>query len=271
MTSTHLPGRGTAAPLLVILAVLVTACSPMENPDSAGPPAPEYPEVIRYTALGDSLATGTGAESSYVDEYAAWIEEETASTVEVTNVAVDGWTSHDLLEMLDTDGEVRAAVGEAHVITWSIGGNDLLDVLAQLLRGACESVDPRPCLEDGVEGAVERSDEVIREILALRDGDPDGLRTFDLYLPFSGHPYVGPFVDLLRPHLDAFNTEVAATAAAHDVPVGEVHRAFHGPDGDGDPSSDGLISHDGLHPSDHGHRVIAEVLADLGLELADRD
>jgi hypothetical protein len=85
--------------LAVVLAGTAVGCTPSGRhvaDDTIG--SPPIPETIRYTALGDSLGTGAGADTSYVARYASWLGTETGSQVEVTNLAVDGWTSQDLLD-----------------------------------------------------------------------------------------------------------------------------------------------------------------------------
>jgi lysophospholipase L1-like esterase len=115
--------------------------------------------------------------------------------------------------------------------------------------------------------AAANIDAVLVELLELRDGESRGIRTLDLYLPFMEDPGVGPHLDELRPYLDRLNDHVAQITDEHGVAVAEVEAAFHGPAGDADPVARGLISEDGLHPSNRGHEVIAQELAALGLEL----
>ena len=250
--------------LLVVLLVCATAC---RGADTRTEGRSEVPETIRYVALGDSLATGAGADTSYVEEYADWLQAETGSPVTVHNLAVDGWTSRDLLRALRDDDHMRASVTEGHVLTWDIGGNDLLQALWTFLEGSCGGSDGRACIREALAHAAENGEAILDELLALRDGDPEGVRTLDLYLPFLDHPLAAPYVDELRPYLDQFNEQLRNASRARGIPVADVHRAFHGPHGTEDPVVAGRIAPDGVHPSEQGHEVIAAELAALGLEL----
>lgn len=254
---------------MLALAGASAGCTPQDETEE-GRPAP-IPATIHYTALGDSLATGAGAQTSYVAEYAAWLQEETGSSVEVTNLAVNGWTSQHLLDELSSDARMRAAVAEAHVLTWDIGGNDLLAALWSFLQGSCGGPDGQACFREALDTVDANGDAILAELLDLRGGVSDGLRTIELYLPFMDDPRVAPYVGGLRPYLDAFNQQLRERVGQHGIEVADVSEAFHGPDGDRDPVAHGLISDDGVHPSSRGHRLIAEQLAALGLELAQRD
>ena len=260
-----LPMRSAAVRLVVLLLLGGAACSGTET--DVEERASVVPETIRYVALGDSLATGFGAETSYVEEYARWIGERTGSHVQVTNLAVDGWTSTDLLRALLEDERMRGAVSDAHVVTWDIGGNDLLAALWSFLEGSCGGNDGRACIREALAGAARNGDAILDELIELREGDASGVRTLDLYLPFADHPLAAPYVGELRPYLDQFNDHLREDSLDHGVPVAHVRRAFHGPQDDEDPLTAGRISPDGVHPSSRGHEVIAAELAALGLEL----
>lgn len=116
---------------------------------------PAKPETVNYVALGDSIATGTVLGSSKITSYVAYFGEHlrtnysTNLTSKVTNLAHDGDASNELLALLQSSTErqndassgsntlsraissdeaaaVQAAVISAHVITISVGGNNLM-------------------------------------------------------------------------------------------------------------------------------------------------
>jgi lysophospholipase L1-like esterase len=60
------------------------------------------------------------------------------------------------------------------------------------------------------------------------------------------------------------NAHIAAAAAANGIPMAQVHLAFNGPNGTDDPILKGLITIDGVHPNDAGHKAIADALRALG-------
>ncbi|MFA9444944.1 SGNH/GDSL hydrolase family protein [Egicoccus sp. AB-alg6-2] len=287
-------------PALLVGALLVTGCDRDDAPDApgaapadldapagddvpdqegtpapdptAGPEvAPDSGDAMTYVALGDSLATGAGATTSYVEEYAEGLRTRTGVDVELTNFAIDGWTSQDLLTSLYDDEGVRAAVADADLVSLDIGGNDLLRALPLFLSDRCGGDDGLQCFRDATDGFEERWGEILDELLDLRGGDATGIVTLDLYLPFVGDERLADDLERLRPSLDAVNATIASAADARDIPVAQVHTAFHGEDGQGDPEDDFLISVDGIHPSNAGHRLIAEELLALGVAWAHTD
>lgn len=233
------------------------------DPGASDPGDPVAAGPITYVALGDSLATGVGATTSYVEEFADSLRTDTGVDVTVTNLAIDGWTSEDLLASLRDDAGVRDAVAGADLVTLDIGGNDVLHALPAYLTDTCGGDDNLQCLRDAATTFATRWDDILDELLALRDGAPAGILTLDLYQPFVGDERLADDLDTLRPTLDAVNAAINDAAAARGIPVAQVHAAFHGEDGTADPTASYLISVDGLHPSNAGHRLIADALLAL--------
>jgi lysophospholipase L1-like esterase len=185
--------------------------------------------------------------------------------VTVTNLAVDGWTSQDLLAALRDDSAMREAVAGADLVSWDIGGNDLLRVRSRLVTGECAGERAAQCLAEVVEDFRASWDDVVVEIDSLR-ADGTGLRTMDLYHPFVAMEQALGLSALTGPVLAEVNAHIHASGAQHGFGVAGVHERFNGADGTDDPVAAGLISDDRLHPSDRGHAVIADALADLGYD-----
>ena len=252
--------------LLAALAAVSAACGVLAPEglldDLAG--ADDPPEVIRYVALGDSIAVGTGSETSYVEEYAAWLEAETGSVVRTTNLAANGWTTTDILRLVRTDGAVRASLSEAHVITVNAGGNDLLQALGDAVTGGCGGVDGQECLRTAVSGFEASWDELLAELVQVTDGDLRGMRTMDIYEP-AFLAQLGPVTVLLQGYLDAANGHLVAGAGQAGIPVADVNEAFHDAAGSGRAP----ITTDRLHPNADGHELIARELAAFGAAFRD--
>jgi lysophospholipase L1-like esterase len=63
---------------------------------------------------------------------------------------------------------------------------------------------------------------------------------------------------------DRFNSAMCEVAALHDAVCVDVYHAFNGPDGMAPAGA--LLAPDRTHPSASGHELIADLLADAGLE-----
>src|SRR5439155_12421352 len=101
------------------------------------PPASPGNLSWQYTALGDSLAVGILASTGYVPRYQQYLETDNGATVSLTNLGQNGWKSADLLHALLNDPSMRTSLMNAQVVTWDIGGNDLLRARRDYLSGTC--------------------------------------------------------------------------------------------------------------------------------------
>lgn len=238
--------------------VLVAGCG-LRGPASDLADEPEVPDPVSYVALGDSVAAGTAATTSYVDEYAAWFERASGSSVQVSARAVPGWTVEDLLPAIRDDDELRAELADAHLVTFNIGGNDLLAALRQVAAGTCGGDDGQACLRDATAALASSWDDLLAELVEVTGGDVRGLRTFDVHRP-AGLARLGPVAATLEAYLDEVNDHLVASAEEAGIEVAEVHDAFARDD-------ERLLAPDGIHPSDRGHARIAEALAELGTEV----
>ena len=88
-------------------------------------PTAAFAQGKSYVALGDSITTGDGLAGSE-QAFPEIVAEETG--YDLTNLAVSGATSQDLLETL-SDDRASDAVEGADLITITIGGNDLMGAL----------------------------------------------------------------------------------------------------------------------------------------------
>jgi lysophospholipase L1-like esterase len=92
------------------------------------------------------------------------------------------------------------------------------------------------------------------------------VRAFDAYNPlYSVWREHGVYNECMR-CWENYNETIHQAAAAHNVPIAHVYDAFNGSNHDEDPREKGYIGYDGIHTSDQGKQVIADLLRDLGYE-----
>jgi lysophospholipase L1-like esterase len=260
--------RFLATTALVLL--LTTQLTPSVNGAPAG--------TFNYTALGDSLAYGILDLSGggYVPRYANYVQTDTGATVSLNNLGQNGWTSGQLLNALRTNAAFRNSIANSQVVTWDIGGNDLLRITDEYKGGACGGADNQDCLRSAVAMFKANWAAIIVEILSLRRTSDTVIRTMNVYNPFvkawkasDSWANDGGLNDfqVIKPYLDEVNNYIEATATANNIPYAKVYQAFNGINGDEDAGDKGYISpydYSGVHPSDLGHKVIADLFRNLG-------
>ncbi len=218
----------------------------------------------QYTAMGDSLAFGILATEGYVPRYQSDVATDTGTTVSLINLGQNGAHSGDLLNSIVTDPSFRSNISASQVVTWDIGGDDLLHAVNLFANGACGGADNQDCLRAAVATFDPNWDAIVQQILSLRDKNQTIIRTMDIYNPFVARLMLQGTFNIVEPYLDQVNGHIAASCQANGIPMAQVHLAFNGPDGTQDPIVKGLIAIDGIHPNDAGHKAIADQLRALG-------
>ena len=207
---------------------------------------------LHYVALGDSLASGINGRPSYVDDYRRLLQRQTGRRVRLTNLGRPGWSSGRLLDALRGDSRFRDAVTSADVVTWDIGGNDILRAALESVTGVCRGGAIR-CLQDARQNFTRNWTAILDELQSLTAGRDVQLQTFDLYTPFISLPGVPR--DKALAELGKMNATIRSSAQRRNTAVAGVQTAF------ARAAEDSLIAADGVHPTAAGHRLIAHLLA----------
>lgn len=108
-------GKAIAAAAMLTIAAMTMPMPTVSAADDVDP----YSVVV----LGDSISTGYGLEDSS-KSYVSVLEHH--MNQKVTNLAKDGTTSSELLQLLQGDSTMQSAVAGADVIVVTIGANDIL-------------------------------------------------------------------------------------------------------------------------------------------------
>lgn len=118
--------------------------------------AEDQPSTDLYLALGDSIARGYGLSNPETMSYPALFANENG--LQLVNKAEDGMTATELLDNI-TSGKYAEELPEAKVITVSIGSNDLMDPLIDILAQKME-MDTTDIDQNGYSAIIDRINQV---------------------------------------------------------------------------------------------------------------
>lgn len=197
----------------------------------------------RYLAIGDSLAAGFGANPvtqgyAYLLYQGGTFDKHTNTIF--ANAAVPGATSAHVLAFQVPQAVI---IFQPHVVTISVGGNDLLKILN-------ENADPVATLASFQEN-------LIQILGGLRLALPQALiiigNQYDI-------PEITESVPGAAQIIDAFNAIIAGVAAATGARVADVFGAFQGRNGLLLIERHGASAFE-VHPTNAGYRVMAQAFA----------
>ncbi len=200
---------------------------------------------------------------SYAVPYAAHMEADLGVKVRLDNRGVPGKESAWLLGNLRNNQQWRDAISEAEIVTLVIGANDLnWPLIGPYKSGDCGGEDNRDCLRDALESFRVNYDAIVAELFTLCSSKTI-IRTMTYHYYSLGNWGLD---EDLRPFFEPLNDLIIQAASENNIPVALVHLAFNGPDGDEDPADKGYLASDGLHTSEVGAAVIADLHQELGYE-----
>ena len=247
--------------------LLLPACSDSGSSSLTAPGDSDRPLVLLM--YGDSILTFPEPNQGGIDGYIEMLEEDLGSHVNLQLPGMGPCCSPPVIaEYLASDQAKSEPVGADVVIIESpmsglaywvatVAGFEGLD------PADCGGADGQECLRDSL---AEYKDGVVEIFSLLTEAvDPSErlIRAVDTYaLP-------GDESQVTNPYWQEAQEFFAETAATYGIPTASVFVEFNGPDGTGDPRDRGLIGSDGVHPSEAGALLIAELIHDLGYDFAD--
>jgi lysophospholipase L1-like esterase len=228
-----------------------------------------------YVPMGNSLTfTPSGAGESLFVRYRSMLAEDFAADVEVRSHQVSGETSAEFLDRLRTDEDLRADLAEADVITLLIPNDEWAEPTRTATGAegrdpaACGGDDNQQCLRDMIDDYRDHVDQIFRELTALVDPSETVIRAQDVYLVMTNVLTDERFA-VLYPYWREGQEYVEEVAGEYGIPVAQVWDDFMGSDGAVvDLVEMGLVVPDGIHPTAEGAERMADLMHDLGYDLA---
>ncbi len=229
-----LAGAAACAAALAILAAIATTPSESTALTSCGGGGRPY------AALGDSIVTGAtgwppdpfGWGSSYADRFQGNHLGPLYGTY-LVNLAENGDTSWDLLQLLRTDATLRYWVSRACVITICIGGNNLLRCAGWPFYSDFGSSE-LSCASYGANRFASDWPQILAELDKL---NPNAARfVMTVYNPFRDQNVWWAWNDRdnhrrLEPYLHSMRNTILYWQAAGGYDIGDAHVDWHGTSG----------------------------------------
>ncbi|MGD9405380.1 MAG: GDSL-type esterase/lipase family protein, partial [Anaerolineae bacterium] len=217
--------------------------------------------------LGDSLVADDY--STLPEAYAALIEEDLGVKVEIQNLAVGGESTRSLLTNVQKYPWYREPIQEAEIVLISVGGGDLPRMEKRFFVDKdCGGTDNQDCLRQQLEESHAEWDTLLDEIASLADPGETLIRPIiPGILEFYARVYKDQpeDVEVYNSYVVAMYEYMAESCAERGIPVLDLYALYDGPDAD--PSLPDIADRgDGVHVSDQGDAVIAQLLSEMGYE-----
>jgi lysophospholipase L1-like esterase len=237
-------------------------------PPSAAVSEAAQPAQWHVVALGDSDTTGAGDTSGlgWVGRYARLLRERLGLKIVVTNLAVEGKTSGELLSETQSDSTTRAALKKAQVVLIGIGGADLNAGDDRLQAGGCKST---ACYAADLRTFGHNLDATAAAVRKLRGPQQAVLREITLPNVVPGaRDVIPPFItQKIGVYQNAtLKRYICQAMTKHGGRCVDAFRAFNGRDGTQNAYAKRLLTKNPCcYPSGTGQQLMAELIFRSGL------
>ncbi|ODA40804.1 GDSL-type esterase/lipase family protein [Desulfosporosinus sp. BG] len=250
--------------------------------------------TLDMVSLGDSIGYGLGASAGqgYSELFYSYLQSRPElAGIRLYNLSQPGAQSCDLLDQLKSDGILKGHLGNARVVTVSIGGNNLLEPVIWCVATAYHLDPADPKLDDKLEKAIEtdknQNNTLLRVALSetLETELNAGVTKFkenwpkvaellktqapksQIYVLTVYNPF--PQDDLLFSLFDPYVQQINSTIKAGDgYTTADIYTCFLEESAQKPLNFDLFQDQIDPHPTQQGHKMISQILTTL-FNLAD--
>jgi hypothetical protein len=254
--------------LAAIICYVLSGCLAQETPESIAWPAGT---ALDYVTLGDSITR----ESQIPELYASRIQDDLGVEVTLHNKATPGESAAETLRRIRSPEELRHLVADAEIITINVAPSGWNLPERFFLAGDCGGDDNQACLREHLDQVQSDWEFLLDEVLVLRSSQHTIIRVLTVgtwihhaiyrdHLAFSDKVDAEK-MDIMLAYFLQMNDFAAESASQRGVPVVDLGREFQGQDYENEVPQEHLWL-DGIHLSEDGSSVVADLLGDLGYD-----
>ena len=254
---------------IILAGALLTGCSVTETETTETVHTVNIPPKMLF--LGDSIPDGYGLDgysaedNSHCMSYPNILEDEYreelkgVTDTKMINKAVSGDTTSDLINIIDS-GEIDEYLRESDAVIVSIGGNDILRPIFEILSNLKDKDSDLfsvaasiPNVSDKIDSALIVFEENLNTIAEKLDSKTDGkIYVQNIYDPTEYIP-VDIITDFTKKKINAINDIISSEADTYTVI--DIYSQFTGKSGEltNMPEFD-------IHPNAEGHKLIANIV-----------
>lgn len=250
---------------LLVFVFLFRALLPTASPRMTKPKTAAKEITYTYVALGDSLTEGVGdstKQGGFVPILAQSLSNENDGQYQPVNYGVAGNTSAQILDRLKKQTDLQKDLKKAHVMTLTVGGNDLRKVVVDHLSDFSLSDIRKP-----LKNYTANLKEMITK--ARKDNPHLPIYVVGIYNPL----YLNfPELTSIQTAVDRWNETTEETIAQFDqvyfVPINDaLYKGIDGKmgvsevsDGKATIANDALYEEDRFHPNNTGYEKMKQAI-----------
>lgn len=266
---------GTALITILLLLLLIPKAQPYFNSQRTDDPNKNNKEIVKYVAIGDSLTEGVGDSTSaggFIPIVARDIQEKfRLNAVEIENFGKNGDRSDQILKRIKKSEDIQKQLGEADMITLTVGGNDLMKVIkGDVFNLTIKSFD-KPLVS-----YQKQMTALLDEIRSYNEEAP--VYVLGIYNPFYLYfPEITEMQQIVTNWNTGTETVVNEQKNMYFIPINDL--LYKGVDGDvgitgseedsletGDVVNNAIYEEDHFHPNNLGYQLMANAVRQKMIE-----
>lgn len=247
----------TALLTLLLLLLLIPKAQPYFNTQNVKDTNKNNKELVKYVAIGDSLTEGVGDltnSGGFIPIVAKDIQEKfQLNAVEIENFGKNGDRSDQILKRIKKSEDIQKQLGEADMITLTVGGNDLMKVIkGDVFKLTIDSFD-KP-----LASYQKQMTSLLDEIRKYNEEAP--VYVLGIYNPFYLYfPEITEMQQIVTNWNEGTEAVVAEQEKMYFIPINDL--LYKGVDGDvgitgseeDDTGSEDAITNNAIYEEDHFH------------------